>query len=76
MKMMYCIKNKEVLEALAEIFKMKEQAKQVWIREKIREKDSHYYANKLFQPKRKAVTDAAEKLFEETKSTRKAVEEL
>ena len=69
-------KIRDNLKDLGELADLQSKVKQVRLVRKFCKQGFHYHMKELFEPITKAVTDTSHKLFEETKSTTKTIEEL
>ena len=74
--MKFSIEDKEDLEAIAEVAKLKELVKEVRLEEKLGEQCFIFDSKEFFEPTTKAVTDKNEKLPEVSSYTTKAIEYL
>ena len=74
--MIYTIKNKDDIKDLDELVDLHSKVEQVRLVEKLGKQGFHYDMKELFELITKAATDTSQNLFEETRSTTKAIEEL
>ena len=74
--MIFSRKSKNDLKDLEELADLQSKVKQVRLVEKLGKQGFHYDSKELFLPITKALTVTCQKLFEETKSTTKAIEAL
>ena len=70
------LKNKDDIKDSEDLAYLQSKVKQVRVVEKLGKHCFHYDTKELFVPITKTVLDASQNIFEETKSTKKAIEEL